>query len=520
MHLGMLGRAAALLALSLVAQRCIAATTVVIHADQPGARIDRHIYGQFAEHLGRGIYEGVWVGEDSPIPNQHGFRTDVVRALRELHVPVVRWPGGCFADEYHWRDGIGPRASRPVTLNTNWGGVPETNAFGTHEFLEFAQLIGADAYINGNLGTGSPREMAEWLQYMTSDKATSLTAERARNGHSAPWKIAYFAVGNETWGCGGNMTPDFYVNQFRQAATFLKAPQDARPIVVASGGNDEDTSWTEALISKARHDGQPEMGAISFHYYTIPSGHFQSKGPATGFGEDQWIATVAHALKLDDYITRNSAILDKYDPDKKVAFAVDEWGTWYDPEPGREPGFLYQQNTLRDAVVAAATLNVFQHHADRVRLANIAQMVNVLQAMILTRGSQMILTPTYHVFHMFRPFQDATLLPTELQSPVYGLGGVSVPAISMSAARAADGAVLMALANVDPKRTQALSISIPGAKPKRVSGEILTASAMDARNTFEAPDAVHPSAFSGASLQGSTVSLTLPAKSVVVLRLE
>ena len=520
MHLGMLGRAAALLALALVAQRSIAATTVVIHADQPGARIDRHIYGQFAEHLGRGIYEGVWVGEDSPIPNQHGFRTDVVRALRELHVPVVRWPGGCFADEYHWRDGIGARASRPVTLNTNWGGVPETNAFGTHEFLEFAQLIGADAYINGNVGTGSPREMAEWLQYMTSDKATSLTAERARNGHSAPWKIAYFAVGNETWGCGGNMTPDFYVNQFRQAATFLKAPQDARPIVVASGGNDEDTSWTEALISKARHDGQPEMGAISFHYYTIPSGHFQSKGPATGFGEDQWIATVAHALKLDDYITRNSAILDKYDPDKKVAFAVDEWGTWYDPEPGREPGFLYQQNTLRDAVVAAATLNVFQHHADRVRLANIAQMVNVLQAMILTRGSQMILTPTYHVFHMFRPFQDATLLPTELQSPVYGLGGVSVPAISMSAARAADGAVLMALANVDPKRTQALSISIPGAKPKRVSGEILTASAMDARNTFEAPDAVHPSAFSGASLQGSTVSLTLPAKSVVVLRLE
>lgn len=510
----------ALLALALIAQRSMAATTVVIHADQPGPRIDRHIYGQFAEHLGRGIYEGVWVGEDSSIPNQHGFRTDVVKALRELHVPVVRWPGGCFADEYHWRDGIGPRASRPVTLNTNWGGVPENNAFGTHEFLEFAQLIGADAYINGNLGTGSSREMAEWLQYMTSDKPTSLTAERARNGHPAPWKIAYFAVGNEAWGCGGNMTPDFYVSQFRQTATFLKAPQDARPIVVASGGNDEDTSWTEALISKAWHDKQPEMGAISFHYYTIPSGHFQSKGAATGFGEDQWIATVGHALQIDDYITRNSAILDKYDPDKKVAFAVDEWGTWYDAEPGREPGFLYQQNTLRDAVVAAATLNVFHHHADRVRLANIAQMVNVLQAMILTRGSQMLLTPTYHVFRMFRPFQDATLLPTELHGPAYELGGVSVPAISVSAAHGTDGAVLVALANLDPKTKQALSLSIPGATPKRVSGEILTASAMDARNTFEAPDAVHPTAFSGASLKGATLSLTLPAKSVVVLRLE
>jgi alpha-L-arabinofuranosidase len=531
MRFGSLGHAGTLLAAFSAAilvttaphaeQRFTAAATAVVHADQPGAQIDRHIYGQFAEHLGRGIYEGVWVGEDSSIPNEHGFRSDVVKALRDLHVPVVRWPGGCFADEYHWRDGIGPRSSRPVTLNTNWGGVPETNAFGTHEFLEFTQLIGADAYINGNLGTGSAREMAEWLQYLSSDKPTALTAERARNGHPAPWKIAYFAVGNEAWGCGGNMTPDSYVSQFRQVATFLKTPQGARPIVVASGGNDEDTTWTEALISKARQDGRTDMGAISFHYYTIPSGHFQSKGATTGFGEDQWIATEAHALKMDDYITRNSAILDKYDPDKKVSFAVDEWGTWYDAEPGREPGFLYQQNTLRDAVVAALTLNVFHHHADRVHLANIAQLVNVLQAMILTKGPQMILTPTYHVFHMFRAFQDATSLPTDLQAPTYELGSVSVPSISLAAARGGDQAVLLALTNLDPKTAHPLSIAITGAgQPKRVSGEILTASAMDARNTFETPDAVHPTAFSGASIKGGSLSLTLPAKSVVVLRLE
>jgi alpha-L-arabinofuranosidase len=492
------------------------AASAVLRADQPGAKIDRHLYGQFAEHLGRGIEEGVWVGEHSQIPNVRGFRNDVIAALRELHVPVVRWPGGCFADEYHWRDGIGPRASRPVTLNTNWGGVPETNAFGTHEFLDFAELIGADAYVNGNLGTGSAREMAEWLQYMTSDKPTALTAERARNGRPKPWKIAYFAVGNEAWGCGGDMTPEYYVDLYRRYANFLKAPMGARPVIIASGGNDNDTSWTTALISKVSRG----MGAISFHYYTIPGDRWQAKGPTTGFGEDQWISTLAHTLKMDDFINQNSAVMDKYDPAKKVAFAVDEWGTWYDPEPGREPGFLYQQNTLRDAVVAALNFNVFHRHADRVRLANIAQMVNVLQAMILTKGPQMLLTPTYHVFKMFAPFQDATYLPLDLSTPRYSLGSASVPAISGSAARLSSGEIAVALVNLDPNKVIPVSIALSGATVKSVAGTILTASAMDARNTFENSDAVRPTAFSGASLNGAALSLTLPAKSIVVLKLQ
>jgi alpha-N-arabinofuranosidase len=498
------------------------AASAVLHADQPGAKIDRHIYGQFAEHLGRGIEEGVWVGEHSPIPNVRGFRNDVIAALRELHVPVVRWPGGCFADEYHWRDGIGPRAARPVTLNTNWGGVPETNAFGTHEFLDFAELIGADAYVNGNLGTGSPREMAEWLQYMTSDKATSLTAERARNGHPKPWKIAYFAVGNEAWGCGGDMTPEHYVDLYRQYANFLKAPMGARPIIIASGGNDDDTTWTTALISNTSLVSKVRsgIGAISFHYYTIPGDRWQVKGPTTGFGEEQWISTLAHTLKMDDFIRQNSAVMDKYDPAKKVAFAVDEWGTWYDPEPGREPGFLYQQNTLRDAIVAALNFNVFHHHADRVRLAAIAQMVNVLQAMILTKGPQMLLTPTYHAFKMFTPFQDATYLPIDVNVPRYTLGQASLPAISISAARTVGGAIALALVNLDPNKPISVSVALSGAAARHVSGTILTASAMDARNTFENPNAVRPAAFSGASLTGAALSATLPAKSIVVLNLQ
>jgi alpha-N-arabinofuranosidase len=492
------------------------AADAVIHADRPGAAIDRHIYGQFAEHLGRGIYEGVWVGEHSKIPNVHGFRKDVVAALRELHVPVVRWPGGCFADEYHWRDGIGPRAKRPVTLNTNWGGVPDNNEFGTHEFLDFVELIGADAYINGNLGTGSPREMAEWLQYMTSDKPTALTAERTRNGHPQPWKIAYFAVGNEAWGCGGNMRPEQYVDQFRQSATFLKAPAGERPTIVASGGHDEDTSWTEALIARAPRD----LGAITFHYYTIPGDQWQIKGPATGFGAAQWIATLAHTLRMEDFIVHNSAVLDKFDPTKKVAFDVDEWGTWYDPETGREPGFLYQQNTLRDALVAALNFNIFHRHADRVRMTNIAQMVNVLQAMILTKGAQMVLTPTYHVFRMFQPFQGATFLPAEIRAPQYTLGTLSVASVSLSAARTIRGDIVVALVNLNPNADLPVSLTIEGTTAHRVKAEVLTSAAMDARNTFEHPSAVVPAPFEGATLTGNQLSLTLPAKSVVVLSLD
>ena len=518
MHSILRRSAAAFLLLALAARAGAADSSghVTIHADRPGARIDRHIYGQFAEHLGRGIYEGVWVGEDSPIPNVRGLRSDVIAALRELHVPVVRWPGGCFADEYHWRDGIGPRASRPVRLNTNWGGVPESNAFGTHEFLDFVEQIGADAYINGNVGTGSPQEMAEWLQYLTSDKPTTLTAERARNGHPQPWKIAYFAVGNETWGCGGNMAREYYVDLFRQYATFLKAPDGARPAILASGGHDEDTSWTEALVSKGGRD----VSAITFHYYTIAGKDWHHKGPALGFSEDQWMATLENTLKMESFISANSAILDQHDSQKKVAFDVDEWGTWYDPEPGREPQFLYQQNSLRDAVVAALNFNIFHQHADRVRMANIAQMVDVLQAMILTQGPRMVLTPTYHVFHMFRPFQDATLLPTDLQAPAYTQDGTSLPAISVSAARTAAGAIAVALVNLDPHRALELSVSLSGATPRTVKGEILTAAALDAHNTFENPDAVHPTRFTGASIKAGKLSVSLPAKSVVVLDLE
>jgi alpha-N-arabinofuranosidase len=488
-----------------------AAITVAIRADQPGAVIDRKIYGQFAEHLGRGIYEGVWVGEDSKIPNTRGYRNDVVAALKKLRVPIVRWPGGCFADEYHWRDGIGPRDKRPVRINTHWGGVDETNAFGTHEFMDFAELIEADAYVAGNVGSGSPQEMAEWVEYITSDSKSTLAELRRKNGREKPWRLPYFGVGNETWGCGGNMRPEFFADLYRQFATFIKAPRDNRPLEVASGANVDDYHWTEVMMSQAtRH-----MGAYSLHYYTFP-GRWENKGPSTGFGEDQWASTLKHAMRMDELVTKHSAIMDKYDPEKRVALYVDEWGTWYDPEPGHNPGFLYQQNTLRDALVAALTLDIFHRHADRVKMTAIAQMVNVLQAMILTDKEKMLLTPTYHVFEMYIPFQGATSLPAAVEGTEYRRGEWTLPSVDVSAARAADGRVHVALVNLDPNRPASVSAKIAGLNARTATGRILTASAMDARNTFDKPNALQPTAFKGAR-KGDALVFDLPPKSVAVV---
>ncbi|GFE88966.1 alpha-N-arabinofuranosidase [Steroidobacter agaridevorans] len=491
-----------------------AAVSVTIQADKPGAKIDRNLYGQFAEHLGHGIYEGIWVGEDSSIPNTRGYRNDVVAALKKLKVPVVRWPGGCFADEYHWREGIGPRDKRPVKVNTHWGAVEEPNTFGTHEFLDFAELIGADAYVSGNVGSGSPQEMAEWVEYITSDTKSTLAELRRRNGREKPWKLPYFGVGNETWGCGGNMRPEYFADLYKQFATFIKAPRDNTPLKIASGANVADYHWTEVMLSQAAK----HMDAYSLHYYTFP-GRWENKGASTGFTEDAWASTLNHAVRMEELVTKHSAIMDKYDPDKKVALYVDEWGTWYDPEPGRNPGFLYQQNTLRDALVASLTLDIFHRHADRVKMSNIAQMVNVLQAMILTDKEKMTLTPTYHVFEMYIPFQGATSLPAEVQSPTYSRGEWSLPQVSVSAARDVNGKLQIAFTNVDPNKGASVSAKINGANVKSASGRILTASALDARNTFDKPEAVKPAPFK-ASKKGNELRVELPPKSVVVVAVE
>jgi alpha-N-arabinofuranosidase len=487
-----------------------------LHADQPGGVISRYIFGQFAEHLGFGVYGGIWVGEDSKIPNTNGYRNDVVAALKRLEVPVVRWPGGCFADEYHWREGIGPRDKRPVRVNTHWGGVEETNAFGTHEFMNFAELIGADAYVSGNVGNGTPEEMAQWVEYMTSDTTSTLANERRKNGRDKPWKLPFFGIGNELWGCGGNMRAEYAADVVRRYQTFVKVPRGTQTQKIAAGANVDDYHWTEVFM---RETGKLLSG-LSLHYYTSPGPTWNQKRSSTDFDEDQWIETLSKALYMDELITKHSAVMDKFDPDKKVGLMVDEWGTWYTSLPGFNPGFLHQQNSLRDALVAALHFDIFSQHTDRVKMANIAQMVNVLQAMILTSDDKMVLTPTYYVFEMYKPFKDATHLPLEISAPVYQHGDYRVPSVHGSAARGKDGKVYVALTNLDPNNAAKLSLKIAGAHARGVSGQILTAGTINAINTFERPDTVKPQSFTGAKVQAERLSVELPAKAVVVLALQ
>jgi alpha-N-arabinofuranosidase len=484
---------------------------MTIHTDQPGPRVNKELFGQFAEHLGNGIYGGIWVGENSPIPNTRGYRNDVLGALRNLKVPVIRWPGGCFADEYNWREGVGPRQKRPVKINTHWGKVEEPNTFGTHEFMDFAELVGAQAYISGNVGDGSPREMAEWVEYMTWD-AGSLAQERAANGRKEPWKVAFFGLGNELWGCGGSMRPEYAADVTRRYATFVKAPAGVKIMKMASGPSDADYNWTEVMMREAGS----KIDGIGLHYYTIPN-TWQQKGSATDFDESAWAKTLAATLKMDEYITKHSAIMDKYDPKKRVWLGVDEWGTWYDVEPGTNPGFLYQQNSLRDALVAAINFNIFVKHSDRVKMANIAQMINVLQAMILTKGEKMLLTPTYHVFDLYKAYQDATSLPIELNSPWYSREAVAIPAISASAVRDVAGKIHIGLVNLDPHNAIAVTAKIGGMAAGAVSGRVITAAAMNAVNTFERPEVVKALPFGDARMEGGVLKVTLPAKSVVML---
>lgn len=509
----------ALCALSLCSVAHAETVTITVDTEKPGALINKNIYGQFAEHLGHGIYGGLWVGPDSKIANTRGWRNDVVAALKDLHVPLVRWPGGCFADEYHWRDGVGVRASRPIKINTNWGGVEETNAVGTHEFFDLAEMLGADTYINGNLGSGTVQEMAEWLDYMTGEGNGAMAQLRRKNGREKPFKVDFFAIGNEAWGCGGNMTPQYYTSLFNQYASFLKTPKNNTPKLIASGGSDEfETLWTDYLSTNIHAKWNMNFDAISFHYYTLPTSNWKVKGAATGFPETEWMSALARTLKIEGFIKNNVAVLDKNDPEKKIGFYVDEWGTWYDPEDGTNPAFLRQQNSLRDAVIAALNLNIFHAYSERVQMTNIAQMVNVLQAMILTDGNKMLLTPTYHVFKMYIPFQNAKQLPSSIsKNPTYSLEKSSVPALSVSAARATNGKVYVALVNDHARDAQTIELAV-GTKFSSAKGTQLTDPEMDAHNTFQNPTRLTPKAVSFKGKKGQ-FAITLPAKSVSVLEL-
>lgn len=475
-------------------------------ADGPSHRIDRRVYGQFAEHLGRCIYEGVWVGEDSDIPHKNGIRSDVIAALREIKVPVVRWPGGCFADEYHWLKGIGPE--RQSMVNTHWGGVVEPNTFGTHEYFELLNQLDAEAYINGNVGSGTVAEMADWVEYMTLDAGSPMADLRKRYGRDQPWKLEFFGVGNESWGCGGNMLPLHYANLYRQYQTYVRRFGEHPISKIACGANADDFEWTEVLMARAAG----HMDGLSLHYYTLPTGEWDVKGAATGFDDRAWHETIRRTRYMDELLSRHGAIMDRHDPTRRIGLIVDEWGTWYDVEPGTEPGFLYQQNTIRDAVAAAINLHIFHKHASRVRMANIAQMVNVLQAMLLTDSGRLVKTPTYHVFDLYSEHQDAEWVDAAADDDVD-------PFLDWTVSRK-DGAYTIGLVNSGLEREVSASLRLPTSIAQVVSARLLAGEVSDAHNTFEAPDAVRPVALEGHRVDGDTLTVALPPRAVASLRVE
>lgn len=487
--------------------------------------INAELYGGFSEHLGRCIYEGIYVGEDSEIPNTKGMRSDVVAALREMKLPVLRWPGGCFADEYHWMDGIGPKESRKKMVNTNWGGVTEDNSFGTHEFFELCEQIGCRTYINGNVGSGTVQEMSEWVEYMTFDGVSPMAELRKKNGREKAWKVDYFGVGNENWGCGGNMTPGCYANLYRRYQTFVRNYKKNQKIFKICGGpNVDDTYWTEEVL-KTCYENAPDaahgfMDGLSMHYYVYPEG-WEKKGSATKFDEKTWYKTLYKALYIEELIKMHTTVMDKYDPEKKIGLICDEWGTWFTCEPGTNPGFLYQQNTMRDALVAGLSLNVFNKHCDRVKMANIAQLVNVLQAVILTDGPKMLRTPTYHVFRMYKYHQDAELV----ESYIDGIKEIGmdedymVPNLQESVSVDKSGVVTITLNNLSVTDSEEMEIAFAELHPGDVTAAIVT-NKMDAYNTFDNPDNVKEVEFKDFKKTDSGVTFTMPACSVVQFRVK
>jgi alpha-N-arabinofuranosidase len=492
---------------------------VVVKTQPEGVTISRHIYGHFSEHLGRCIYGGCWVGRGASIPNTRGLRNDVISALKKIKIPNLRWPGGCFADEYHWQDGIGPEASRPKMVNTNWGGVTEDNSFGTHEFLDLCNQLSdpsgprCEPYICGNVGSGAVRELSQWVEYINFDGISPMADLRRKNGREMPWDVFFWGIGNENWGCGGNMTAEFYADNYRRYATYVRSY--GKPLYkIAGGANVDDYNWTRVLMQKCAH----MMNGLSLHNYTI-CGDWAHKGQAAQFDENEWYVSMKKALVMDELVRRHGEIMDEYDPKRNIGLIVDEWGNWFDVEPGTNPGFLYQQNSLRDALVAGIHLNIFNNYAERVKMANVAQIINVLQSVILTDGDAMLVTPTYHVFDMYKAHHDALKLPLYIESEQKTVGFSAIPLVTASASLDRDGKIHVSLTNIDADGERSVNIELYGVSVKSVTGSIITSANIQDINTFDKPDRIGIEPFTGMTAGRSAVTVQMPPKSVITLEI-
>jgi len=488
---------------------------IAFEVSEDAPTISKHIYGHFAEHLGRSIYDGFYVGDTSTIPNKDGIRIDIIEALKEIKIPNLRWPGGCFADTYHWKDGIGLKDDRPTMVNAWWGGVTEDNSFGTHDFLNLCEELGAEPFISGNVGSGSVKDFSDWLQYTNHAEGSPMAQLRKENGREEPWNVKFWGIGNEMWGCGGNMTVEYYADLYKQYSTFLTSWENENNLYrIAAGASGDDYHWTEVLM---RDVPKSLIEAVGLHHYAVIDQDWGNKGSATQYDEEIYFKSMKEALRMEEFISKHSEVMDKYDPENKIDLVVDEWGGWYDVEEGTNPGFLYQQNTMRDAMIAGATLNIFNNHSERVKMANLAQTVNVLQAVVLTKGEKMILTPTYYVFKMYTVHHDAQLLPVYFDSPKYTFQGESIPAISVSASKDEAGKTNISLVNIDAKKEHKVIFDLEGLDVNNIEGKILKSEKIQDHNTFDDPDKINISEFKDFKLIKGKLEVSLPPFSVVVL---
>jgi alpha-N-arabinofuranosidase len=474
---------------------------VVVRTDVEIGVVKPELHGHFAEHLGSCVYGGLWVGKNSKVPNINGHRKLAVEYLRELGVPVLRWPGGCFADDYHWRDGIGPIAKRPKRVNIHWGGYVEDNSFGTHEFIELCRQIGAEPYLAGNVGSGSPHEMRDWVEYCNYPGGSDLSQERAANGSREPFRVRYWGVGNESWGCGGNMKAEEYAALYRQFSVYLKEFGGTKPFLIASGPSGADVRWSRGLLDNLQ--GELPDG-LSMHYYE--GGGEES----TRFKVAQMNEQLAIFADVEKAILQQRAVLDGYREGRRVGLVLDEWGAWDHIVEADEKryGALWQQGTIRTALAAGLGLNLFNRMADKLYMCNIAQIVNVLQSLLLTEGAESdkcVRTTTYHAFALFKAHRGKTAVRADVQNPeTFGL--------TVSASMA-EKELVLSLVNPHSETDLRVECSLAGVTAKQGSAGMLHDADLNACNTFEKPNNVVPQKLP-LSIDGSRVQLDLPRMSV------
>jgi alpha-L-arabinofuranosidase len=507
--------------------------------NEPLGSITADLYGHFVEHLGGVVYDGVWVGEKSTIANTGGIRQALVDHMRRLPPGPIRWPGGCFADSYDWRDGVGPRAARPRRTNF-WEGAMaklpdgpgkyDPNHFGTNDFVRLCRLVKSEPYIAANLRSLSAKDFYQWVEYCNSPAGSSTLAElRTAGGDRDPFRVRFWGVGNESWGCGGNFTPEEYATEYRRFTAWVPG-YGVKLAFIGSGPNSGDLGWTRRFLTKLTEKGEGALNGMwgwALHHYSWNTSRgattdwFAGKGDAVAFTNDEWYELLVEADKMDGLITGHWGVMGEIDRTHRVKLVVDEWGAWFKQGTEVDPAHLFgQQSTVRDALVSALTLDTFHRHADKVVMANVAQLVNCLQSLFLADEDRFVATPVFHVFEMYGAHVGGRAVRAECSAPRISYERVKDKGSLWGLAGSASvKEKTLTLTVVNPHVTEAreTEIAIRGASIASARATTISAPDIHAHNTFERPNEVQPKEERTGAAQGGVLVYRFPAASVTRL---